>query len=111
MQSIFIIDTDKGFFDQLNKNFRVEEISDKYRLEWVVPDTSLPIPDLVDDCIKAVDLEIHKLSDVLGIFVDIVIVEGTRDSTGIQIARELRKRYPQLPLFSITGKYSNDESE
>src|SRR6266849_597163 len=111
MYSIVIIDTDKGFLDQLNKNFRVEQIADRYRLEWVAPDTSLAIPDLIQDCVKAVERSIRELPDVVGVFIDIVIVEGTRDSTGIQIAREIRRLYPQLPLFSITGKYSSDESE
>ncbi len=113
MNTIVIVDTDKSFLDQLNKKLREEVITDKFTLQWVVPDTTLEPPGLVRNCLSEIDSAIFGEGSVIGVFVDIVIMEGHRklDSTGINIASELRNVHPSLPIFSITGKYSDEESE
>jgi hypothetical protein len=72
------------------------------------------VPDLVQTCLKSVSDSLFSEENVIGIFVDIVIIEGggrSLDSTGIKIAAQLRKAYPSLPILNITGKYSDEESD
>jgi uncharacterized protein associated with vWA-MoxR-VMAP ternary system len=114
MNTILIIDTDVSFRDRLNKKLEEDGITDRYRLHLVIPDTTLDVPYLVQACLKSVSDSLFNEEDVIGIFVDIVIIEGggrSLDSTGIKIAAQLRKTYPSLPILNITGKYSDEESD
>jgi len=114
MNTILIIDTDVSFRDRLNKKLEEDGITDRYKLHLVVPDTTLDSSDLVQACLKSVSDSLFNEPNVIGMFVDIVIIEGSGrslDSTGIKIADQLRKTYPSLPIFNITGKYSDEESD
>jgi hypothetical protein len=114
MNTILIIDTDVSFLDRLNKKLDEDGITDRYKLHLVIPDTTLEVPDLVQACLKSVSNSLFNEENVIGIFVDIVIIEGggrSLDSTGIKIAAQLRRAYPSLPILNITGKYSDEESD
>lgn len=113
MNRIIVVDSDIAFVHRLNTKLAEEEIVDKYEFHLLCPDTTLGKPQLIEHCLRAVNQLMFGEYTVIGIFVDIVIIEGGKklDITGIDIASALKRNYPNLPIFNITGKYSDDESD
>lgn len=114
MNTIILIDTDISFKDRLDKKLKVDMIADKYRFHLLCPDTTFDQKSsLVTACVQSVQQVVENEANVIAIFVDVVIVEGgrQRDSTGIDIAVALREVFPKMPLYNITGKYSDEESD
>ncbi len=113
MNTMILIDTDTEFCRRLTNKLYEEDLIEKYKFFPVTPNTTLESAAMTESCIQEVNQTIFDEPNVIGIFVDVVIVEGPRkgDTTGIAIATELRKHFPNLPIFCITGKYSDDESD
>jgi hypothetical protein len=111
--TIIVIDTDVAFTARFNKKLLEEELQEAYQIRSFSPDTTLSSDKLTDDCAHEVQKIVAEGLDVIGIFVDIVIIEvgGPLDVTGINIASKLREVYPNLPIFNITGKYVADDAE
>lgn len=109
--TIIIIDTDYSFIDRFNKNLAVFDLDGEYHISTVKPDTTVTFNEMVESCVSDVGKIISDSGNVIGIFVDIVIIEtGDLDTSGIQIAAILRKSFPELPIFNIT-KQANSIAE
>jgi hypothetical protein len=113
MNTIILIDTDSEFARRLRSKLDEEDLQEKYQFQLITPVTTLETREMTEGCILEVNEKIFSEPNVIGIFVDVVIVEGQRkgDTTGIAIATELRRHFPNLPIFCITGKYSDEGSE
>jgi hypothetical protein len=104
--TIIVIDNDDTFKDRFNYKLKEEDIQDQYKIYPLTPVTTVGQEQLIANCLGRVQDIISTEANVIGIFVDIVIIEsgGTLDVTGIMIAAKLRESYPNLPIFNITGK-------
>jgi len=106
-----VIDTDTSWIPKFVRRLKFIGLDDQFSVKQIFPDTSLRDQQLVDECVEAVG-EFIATDDVSAIFVDIVIKEeGDLDALGISIARELRSRWPDIPLFNVTGKLRDDAEQ
>lgn len=105
---IVVIDTERGFIERFTEKLAVNELDEDYRIEPVTPNTKVDLSQRIVECKEKIQDLINN-EDVAGIFIDIVVVEtGSEDDTsGIDIAVELKKSYPTIPIFNITSKYRN----
>ena len=112
MKSILcVIDTDKGFSDRFSKQLKYAKMNDSYEVVNISPDASLDPLALIEDVLAKVKTEKHKYGDSLvAFFVDIVVIETgvDLDNLGLDIAEALKKQYPDIPAFNVTGKMSFD---
>jgi CheY-like chemotaxis protein len=54
--------------------------------------------------------QLTQTADIKAFFVDIVILEkGAPDTIGVDIAKELRRRFPSIPVYNITSKYVHED--
>lgn len=111
-QKIFlVIDTDTSWIPKFEKRLKLIGLDNQFSVKEIFPDTSLRDDRLVEECMVTVT-GLMAEHDIAAIFVDIVIKEeGVLDALGISIARELRSRWPEMPLFSVTGKLRDDEEQ
>jgi hypothetical protein len=110
-KTMLVIDTDTGFPEKFRSNLLENEIADQYEIETLAPDTRLDPTALVDDCVSKT-LRVIASKDIVGIFVDMVIYESggsPLDTSGIKLAKSLRGKLPNVPIFNITGKYLGRE--
>lgn len=105
--TIIIIDTDSGFVERFKLRLEEQLLIDKYQIHTISPNTTLDTEQLIQYCLTEVQ-KIISAAKICGIFVDIVIVEkaGPLETTGINIASNLKTHFPNIPIFNIT-RYCN----
>ena len=107
MQKRFlIIETDQTFIQKFQKNLDNQFLSPDFSILNIIPNTINGKLKMFNDCVEA----ISKIStDEIGaILIDINLSEEERDNTGIELGMEIRKQYPNMPIFAITSKSSSD---
>ncbi len=103
---LVIIDTERGFIQRFQENLEDNEISD-FQIVEIVPNTLLDLSERVNRCKEELQNFLNS-DDVAAVFVDIVVDEsGKQDTSGIDIATELKKQYTELPIFNVTSKHTN----
>ena len=99
---------DEGFEKRFRKRLEEENIGDRYDLRRVVPDTTLETRHMITACSNEIS-QLTQTASIKAFFVDIVILEkGAPDTIGVDIAKELRQRFPSTPVYNITSKYIHE---
>ena len=103
-KTLLFIDTDTGFFNRFQRKLEEEDITEKYQVHLLEPDTTLNPSEMAAKVVaKTNDIAAEK--DVCAIFVDIVIYERAEfDTDGILIVKVLRKAFHQTPIFNVSAK-------
>lgn len=105
---LIIIDTESGFVQRFRNRLEPENIDKQFNVVQIIPDTSLSSDQLIEKCIS--ELRSYNDLKICGIFVDIVIYEKKDlDKVGIELAKEVKKIFPQIPTFNITGFYRSEK--
>jgi len=106
---IVLVDPDEGFEKRFRKRLEEENISDRYELRRVVPDTTLETRHMITACSDEIS-QLTQTASIKAFFVDIVILEkGVPDTIGVDIAKELRQRFPSTPVYNITSKHMHED--
>lgn len=102
--TLLFIDTDTGFFNRFQRKLEEEDITERYQVHLLEPDTTLNPSEMAAKVVaKTNDIAAEK--DVCAIFVDIVIYERAEfDTDGILIVKMLRKDFRQTPIFNVSAK-------
>jgi hypothetical protein len=109
--SFLVVDTDNSWIQKFIHRLEVLGLDEQFSVKQVVPRTSLSLREVVETSISAIAVEIEN-DLVSAIFVDIVIMEdGDLDTLGIEIVREVRRRWPEIPVFNVTGKLRGDQEQ
>lgn len=107
--TLVLIDTDSAFENLFRRRLNEQSIADQYALVRITPDTSLDERELVEACVSDA-CGFPDPQKILAFLVDIVVLEKRElDTIGISIAKALRQRFPETPLFTITGKDMHED--
>jgi hypothetical protein len=109
MRTLIIVDTEKGFVEQMQAALEIEQLEHEYSVEMVTPRVSVDVAAMTLDVVQHVK---GLNSDIAAIFVDIVLREGRRsgelDSSGLGVADALRAEFPTIPVYLVTEKLDGD---
>ncbi len=108
-KTLLLVDTDTGFYRRFQRKLEIEAIADKYQVTILEPDTTNQTAAMAKKVVDEVN-DISAKEDVCAIFVDIVIYERAPfDTDGIVVAEELRKVFPDTPIFNVSAKTNDSE--
>lgn len=111
-QTLLVVDTDQEFANRFAKRLRYNKLDDRYEVVNVVPDTALPVSDIVNDVLGRISQEMtDKDLDVVAFFVDIIVIESGAelDRLGVEIAKQLKERFLNTLTFNVTGKIASNQ--
>lgn len=111
-ERLIVIETEAGFIQQFRRLLKVEDLTDRYELMQVEPDTTLEQGEMVTACVDRI-VAVSADHPIAAVFIDLVIVEGSRsgrllDNSSVLVARRIRELIPHLPMFFITAHVSGD---
>ena len=106
---ILIIDTDQGFSERFFDRLKFHKLDGHVELINIFPSTKNKT-EIVDKCVSEANEVISK-TDISFVLVDIHINEsGAKvDTSGIQIANNIKELNPDKPIYNLTGHVSWDE--
>lgn len=110
-RTFIVVDTDIEFVSRLRQKLHDEAISDEFEVVCVVPHTTLSLSQMITDCVDRV-IDTATNLEPAAILIDIVIVEtGDLDTSGIDIAQELAKRFDAAPIYLVTAKLRGEQEQ
>jgi nucleoside phosphorylase len=109
-KQLVFIETDAGFIQNFENNLKKEGLDTEFQIIQLMPEpgTKKNHSAVIKSCFAQVIEMYEQKNNIYGIFVDICIIDGESTPLGIDIAKQLRIRFPQLPIFNITNKTQYD---